>query len=103
MNLLTVAASTDEDNFNVMKKVYNSCMNEAVLQKLGVEPLVNLIQVVAASFPVASSSYGVDDNISQESLATLSDTILLLEKMGITTFESLGTGADDRNPVSYFR
>jgi hypothetical protein len=100
LNLMMLEASTDEENFNVMKTAYSSCTDETALKKLGVEPLVNLIQVVAASFPVTGDNYGVDETVSAQDFASLSETILLLEKMGVTTFEAMGTGADDRNPVS---
>lgn len=97
---MVLESSTDEENFNTMKKAYNSCTDETALKKLGVEPLVNLIQVVAASFPVTGDNYGLDDTVGAQDFAGLSETILLLEKMGVTSFEALGTGADDKNPVS---
>ncbi|KAI0137377.1 hypothetical protein BJ170DRAFT_605598 [Xylariales sp. AK1849] len=97
-NLASVAASTDQENFNVLKEAYASCINETDIQKLGVQPLVSMIQEVAKSFPVAESTYGGNATIGEDDYACLSDTILLLEKLGITTFEGLGTGADDKHP-----
>ncbi|KAL7623935.1 hypothetical protein AAE478_005492 [Parahypoxylon ruwenzoriense] len=93
-NLVKLAASTDEENFLMIQQAYNSCLNETVLQKLGIAPLVSLIDQVAASFPVSGS----DGPLQETDYATLSDTILLLEQMGIPSFVGLGVGADDKNP-----
>jgi endothelin-converting enzyme len=98
MNLAKVAASTDEENFNTMKLAYSACMNETAIQGLGAKPLVNLINQVADSFPV-KDKYGSNDTVTEADATNLSDTVLLLEKWGVSTFEALGTGADDENPV----
>ncbi|KAI2631671.1 peptidase family M13 [Xylaria nigripes] len=98
MNLQTLAASTDEDNFLTMQESYNSCMNEEKLKEIGVAPLVHLINQVARSFPVNEETYETEELLRQEDYAKLSDTILLLQKLQVTTFESLYTGADDKNP-----
>jgi endothelin-converting enzyme len=99
MNLQKVAGSTDEDNFLTMQESYNACMNETTLKALGAAPLVDLIDKVAKSFPVSDSGYGTEELPQQEDFDRLSDTILLLERLQVTTFESLYTGADDKNPV----
>ncbi|KAI1460816.1 endothelin-converting enzyme 1 [Annulohypoxylon moriforme] len=95
LNLMKIAASSDEDNFNMIQEAYNSCMNETALQKLGVAPLISLIDQVASSFPVAE---GVSEPVQQADYAALSETILLLEKIGVGSFVGLGAGADDKNP-----
>ncbi|KAI0378465.1 endothelin-converting enzyme 1 [Hypomontagnella monticulosa] len=94
-NLVSRAASTDEENFLMIQEAYNSCMNETTLQKLGVQPLVSLIDRVAASFPVAE---GGDEPLAEADYAALSNTILLLEQIGVTSFIGLYAGADDKNP-----
>ena len=73
-------------------------MNETTLQKVGIQPLVSLIDQVAASFPVDESAYGNDDTLSAEDYAALSDTILLLQRIGVSTFTGLTAGADDKDP-----
>lgn len=89
------AASTDEENFLMIQEAYDSCMNETTLQKLGVQPLVSLIDQLAASFPVAEGS---DEPLEEADYAALSNTILLLERIGVPSFVYLGAGADDKNP-----
>ncbi|KAI1438679.1 peptidase family M13 [Xylaria sp. CBS 124048] len=98
MNLHTLAASTDEKNFHTMQESYKACMNEAALKSIGVEPLSHLIDQVAQSFPVSDEMYETEETLHPEDYANLSDTILLLEKLQVTSFESLYTGADDKNP-----
>ncbi|KAI1179629.1 peptidase family M13 [Nemania sp. FL0916] len=95
MNLKNLAASTDEENFLAMQEAYKSCMDEATLKALGVAPLTELISNVTQSFPVTDDT---EELLLEDDYAKLSDTILLLEKLGVTTFESLYTGADDKNP-----
>lgn len=81
----------------MMQETYNSCMNETVLQKVGVAPLVSLIDQVAASFPVAEGGSG-DEPVQESDYTALSDTILLLEKIGVGSLVGLSVGADDKNP-----
>ncbi|KAK7948260.1 uncharacterized protein PG986_009146 [Apiospora aurea] len=95
--LPTEAMLTDEENFDTMQKVYNACMEEGFLRSLGVQPLVQLVQTVADSFPVAEDD---DGKIREQDYAALSETILLLQRMGVQTFVSLDTGPDPRDPVS---
>ncbi|KAI0541706.1 peptidase family M13 [Xylaria digitata] len=93
MNLQRFAASTDEENFLAMQESYNACMNETTLKEIGVKPLIELIGKVAQSFPI-----GDEELLQPGDYAKLSDTILLLEQLQVTSFESLYTGADDKNP-----
>ncbi|KAI0853671.1 endothelin-converting enzyme 1 [Daldinia vernicosa] len=96
-NLVKVAASTDEENFRMIQDAYNSCLDEATLQKVGVKPLVDLINQVITSFPV-DDAYGSDSRLEEADYPALSDTILLLEKLGVSSFVGLTAGADDKNP-----
>ncbi|KAI1108761.1 peptidase family M13 [Nemania sp. NC0429] len=95
MNLQSLAVSTDEGNFILMQDSYNACMNETTLKTIGLAPLIDLISNVARSFPAADDT---EDVLQTEDYTKLSDTILLLEKLGVTSFEGLYTGADDSNP-----
>ncbi|KAI0441282.1 peptidase family M13 [Xylaria telfairii] len=94
MNLQKLVASTDEENFLTMQESYNACMNETTLKAIGVAPLVDLINTVAQSFPVGDN----EELLQPEDYSQLSDTILLLERLEVTSFEALYTGADDKNP-----
>ncbi|KAI4592639.1 hypothetical protein KJ359_010541 [Pestalotiopsis sp. 9143b] len=97
-NLAALATSTDEANFNIMKDAYDACINETVIKEIGVQPLVSLVNEVAHSFPVSEKSFTNNEVVAENDHASLSKTILQLEKWGISTFEYLGTGADDKNP-----
>ncbi|KAI8624050.1 peptidase family M13 [Xylariaceae sp. FL1651] len=97
MNLASMAESIDEDNFLMMQAAYDSCMNETRLKRIGAAPLVKLISKIADSFPVSKDLHGADE-LQPEDHAKLSDTILLLEQLQVTSFEGLYTGADDKNP-----
>lgn len=103
MNLHTLAASTDEENFLTMQESYNACMNEATLKEIGVRPLADLISKVAQSFPVDDAAYNTNELPQPEDFSKLSDTILLLEQLEVASFEGLYTGADDKNPVRLAR
>ncbi|GAW13144.1 hypothetical protein ANO14919_025220 [Xylariales sp. No.14919] len=98
MRLQRLAASTDEGNFLTMQESYNACMDEATLKSIGVNPLAELISKVAQSFPVGDEAYDTEELVQPEDYAKLSDTILLLEQLEVTSFESLYTGADDKDP-----
>ncbi|KAI0025704.1 endothelin-converting enzyme 1 [Xylariomycetidae sp. FL0641] len=95
MNLVTISAMSDEDNFLMMQETYNSCMNETALKKVGVAPLVSLIDEIAHLFPVTSSA---NDTLREEDYASLSKTITSLEHLQVSSFESIFVGADDKNP-----
>jgi len=82
-----------------MQESYNACMNETNIKAVGVAPLVDLINEVAESFPVGQDAYNTDELLHPEDYAKLSNAILLLERLQVTTFEALYTGADDKNPV----
>ena len=98
--LAASVTSTDEGNFNTMQTAYNSCLDETTLARLGVQPLVQLVQQVADTFPVTPADIEGNTLVAEKDHTALSNTILLLEKLGVTTFEALGTGADDKHPVS---
>lgn len=84
----------------MMQAAYSSCLDETTLAKLGVQPLRQLVQQVTDTFTVTHADIEGNTLVTEKDHAALSDTILLLEKIGVTTFEALGTGADDKNPVS---
>ncbi|KAI1344016.1 endothelin-converting enzyme 1 [Xylariaceae sp. FL0016] len=98
MNLVRIAASTDEDNFLTMQEAYNACMDESTIKEVGVEPLRNLISKISKSFPVAEGSYRDDEPLSPQDYASLTNTTVMLEKMQVSWFEGLYVGADDKNP-----
>lgn len=88
------AASTDEENFLMIQEAYKACINETAIQKKGIAPLVSLVNEIAASFPVNQ----LGQTLQEGDYAALSDTILLLERLGVPSFMGIGVGADDKNP-----
>ncbi|KAI1366072.1 peptidase family M13 [Xylaria arbuscula] len=98
MNLHTLVASTDEQNFLTMQESYNACMNETTLKEIGIRPLTELIDKIAQSFPLDDAAYEAEELPQPEDYTKLSDTILLLEQLEVASFEGLYTGADDKNP-----
>ncbi|KAI0161414.1 peptidase family M13 [Xylariaceae sp. FL1272] len=97
-NLHRLVASTDEENFHAMQDAYDSCMNETALNKIGVAPLVELVDKVAKTFPVGEIAYSNDETLQLDDYDTLIDAIILLERLSVTSFEGLTAGADDKDP-----
>ncbi|KAK1753132.1 hypothetical protein QBC47DRAFT_387847 [Echria macrotheca] len=90
LQLTASSHSVDEDNFEKLTSAYKACLDESTIKKLGIQPLVPIIEEVKKSFP--SSANGA------RSANSLSDTILLLAQYGVSGLVSSGTGADDTNP-----
>jgi endothelin-converting enzyme len=90
----------DEENFNMMKALYNTCLDEATLKKLGIAPLVALLDEIAKAFPIEESAYGNSANIGPSDFKDIRETMLLLSKQGISTIEGIYVGIDDKDPVS---
>ena len=75
--------STDEENFNVLKRSYNACMDMDKIKATGLKPL----QKALKEFPVIKDTKDV------------SEQILALEQAGISSLLGLYANADDKNPV----
>jgi endothelin-converting enzyme len=87
MQLMSVAKSADEENFDKMKAAYDACLNEDKLKDIGVKPLMHVLEMIKKAYPIdASDSHSVKD------------AILLLAKYGVTGLVTTGTGADDTDP-----
>jgi endothelin-converting enzyme len=87
MQLMSVAKSADEENFDKMKAAYDACLNEDKIKEAGAKPLMHVLEVIKKAYPVAGS-----DSHS------VKDAILLLAKYGVTGLVTAGTGADDTDP-----
>ena len=87
MQLMSVAKSADEVNFDKMKAAYDACLNEDQIKSIGAEPLKHVLEEIRKVYPAATS-----DSHS------IKDAILLLAKYGVTGLVSAGTGADETNP-----
>ncbi|KAK9769396.1 hypothetical protein SCAR479_13927 [Seiridium cardinale] len=93
MKLGKEALAADRANFNMMQDAYNACLNETAIQKLGVQPLVSLVEHVTKSFDIRNK-HDVNGGNSPHSVPGLSKTILVLERLGVSTFEQLQLGVD---------
>ncbi|KXJ97112.1 endothelin-converting enzyme [Microdochium bolleyi] len=100
LNLAHETANTDEENFNKMQVSFSACSNEGAIEKVGIEPLEELIKSVSLHFQLDDDvvADGLGLPLTQGELANLHKTIELLEKIGVGSFEELGIGADDKNP-----
>jgi endothelin-converting enzyme len=96
---ITVRQTVDETNFDMMKNLYESCMNQTELNKLGAAPLVSLLEEFSKIFPLDDESYTSNATVSEADTKIIGDAMIWMGNLGIYTIESLGSGADDKNPV----
>lgn len=87
----------------MMKSFYNSCMNQTELKRVGVAPVVSLLNDFIKVFPVDDAAYASGPNVTAADTKVISDSILWMEKLGVETLASLGVGVDDKDPVSRSR
>lgn len=85
-----------------MQTSFGACSNESAIEKVGIEPLQELIKSVSLQFEPEGKAVveGLGLPYTKGELANLHKTIELLEQIGVGSFEQLGIGADDKNPVS---
>lgn len=83
-NLVVALSSTDQDNFDELKQVYNACMDVDAITKRGIEPIIGLIDDLAAILNSTDGDY--------------SEAILFLRGIGIDPFFNFGVGDDEKNP-----
>jgi len=87
--LVQTLSSADQDNFNKLKAAYNACMDEETIKKTGVKPLAEIMQQIIDIYPVNKSDSGKD---------ALTETVLFLAKLGVSSLVSISTSADDKDP-----
>lgn len=86
-NLGAAVGSTDRKNFDELKAAYDACMDVDAITKQGIQPIVALIDELAATFDSSSAS-PVD----------YSKSVLFLKKRGINSFFSFYVSDDDKDP-----
>ncbi|KIW32984.1 uncharacterized protein PV07_04489 [Cladophialophora immunda] len=74
--------SVDKENFDKLKAAYDACLDEDTIKKLGVAPLVEIVNTTSNHF----------------SSGDLSSTISFMLETGMSTLISADTGADDKDP-----
>ena len=89
----TSHSPVDEENFNMLKDVYDACMDEERIEKAGAQPLIDILRRVQDLFPAmkpheVTSPFPVLLNQEQRGLTylgenELSDVVLFLMKIGV--------------------
>ncbi|KAK0737918.1 endothelin-converting enzyme [Schizothecium vesticola] len=87
MQLAPASHSVDEDNFDKMTSAYQACLDEETIKKVGVAPLAKIVDEIKSVYPASAQSEN-----------SLSETILLLARYGVSGLVASGTSADDTNP-----
>jgi endothelin-converting enzyme len=90
MQLEAVKKNADEDNFDKMKAAYDACLNEDQIKSVGVAPLMKVLDEIKKAYPITT--------LETSDSHAVKDAILLLEKYGVSSLVSAGTGADDTDP-----
>jgi endothelin-converting enzyme len=90
--LLTTSKSADEENFDKMKSAYDACLDVDAIAKLGLDPLLDIIEKVKELYPTQQS----DETDS----SALSKTITWLAEIDLSALVVAYTGADDKDPDS---
>ena len=96
--LVKSLSSVDQDNFNKLKAAYDACMDEDTIKKEGIKPLQEILHQVADMFPVKESAFRKTSLLEQKDEEDLADTVLYLQKIGVSSLISCGAGADDKDP-----
>ncbi|KDN65333.1 putative peptidase family M13 [Colletotrichum sublineola] len=88
----------DKENFNLIVTAYNACLNKTVIDAAGLQPLIGLIDRVAAAFPVANTTEDRERKVSKNDAENMGKALLLFSQHGIQTFESIDVAFEDLNP-----
>ncbi|CAK7264191.1 hypothetical protein SEPCBS57363_000951 [Sporothrix epigloea] len=83
-------ASTDRQNFDELKAAYNVCMDVDAITKVGIKPIVKLLNEL-------SDTFGTSSSLSSAAL-DYSESVLYLKKNGIDAFFGSYVGDDDKDP-----
>jgi endothelin-converting enzyme len=69
-------------------------MDEETIKKEGTKPLKEMLTEISDMFTKSDTEF---DTLSKDS-STLSETVLFLQKLGVSALVSTGAGADDTDP-----
>lgn len=86
-------AEVDKENWALLQKAYNTCMNMTATAALDVKPLQAFLEDLAKSFPVESGSQKTD-------LDAFAKAVVKLQQFNIQTFFSATVNLDDLDKVS---
>lgn len=83
---LTARSNTEELNFDMLRTVYQSCMDTDAMAALGVQPLTDLIVSINKTWPVSPAD--LKTKVGQADFAGLQKASLLVEELGVPAFHS---------------
>lgn len=83
-SLLTARSNIEEYNFNMLRTVYQACMNADPSTAAAVEPLQDIIISVNKTWPVSPTD--LKTKVGPNDLDGLTNVSLLLEKLDIPIF-----------------
>ena len=86
--------SADKENFDKLKAGYDACLDEDTIKRLGVTPLLEILNETSSRF--SAQSCPNSKTVSEQN--ALADTVRYLATLGISAFAAPFTGADDRDP-----
>lgn len=73
-------------------------MDEETIKKAGISPLIKILHKVAELYPIKGSVNRDAPHTSAQDDKSLSDTVLFLARLGVSSLVSFGAGADDKDP-----
>ncbi|WQF79069.1 Putative peptidase M13, metallopeptidase, catalytic domain superfamily, peptidase M13, domain 2 [Colletotrichum destructivum] len=82
----------DKANFKLMTDAYDACMNYTAVEAAGLEPLIQLVDLIVEAFPSKSPN----DLITKDD--DLGKVLLIFAQHSIPTFEIILPQWDDTNP-----
>lgn len=107
---IAIASEADKEIFEKLQSFYDSCMNEERLKEIGSAPLLTILRDIRELYPVesqheaekagCSSCMGAQQLLSNSSKTDreLSETMIYLASIGVTSLIDISVGADDKDP-----
>lgn len=83
---LTARSNSEEQNFDMLRTVYQSCMDVDAAAALGIQPLTELIVSINKAWPVSPAD--LKTKVGQADFAGLQKASLFIEELGVPAFHS---------------
>lgn len=83
---LTARSNSEEHNFDMLRTVYQSCMDADAAAALGIQPLTELIVSINQAWPVSPAD--LKTKVGQADFAGLQKASLFIEELGVPAFHS---------------
>ena len=94
-------ASIDKANFNKLRDGYIACMNEDLITRRGLEPLLKFVNELKNVYPLAGSSEAMEKSKGPEdSTEGVTDAIAYLQELGLAGFIDFGISVGPRPYLS---